>query len=706
MTLTGSGGCGKTRLAVETARRVMDRFPDGVHIAELAPTTSPDLVPGTVAAAIGVNEEHGRTITQTLGEHLASRKMLLILDNCEHVLETSRDLVSSLLDATAHLRIVATSREALAVPGERSWRVPSLSVPPQAPRRSHTPGVAPAPTPSPAPSSSGTRHVRLSEVAAAESVLLFVDRARAVRPAFELSESNAAAVASICRRLNGIPLAIELAAARTKVLAPEQIEKHLDDRFRLLKGGRGSMERHQTLRATVDWSYRLLTEDEQRMLRALSVFAGAFTLDAAAAVCGPGAGHDGGDLDVFEVLDLLTHLADKSLVIVDDAGDEARYRMLETIIQYAAEKLDAADETARMRDRHLDFFLARATEAEVALMGPEQASWQRQLQAEVDDILQAMAWGTAAGLSGSDEPSPVTKALTLCACLSRFWAARRHYAAVREALHAALHTGRTEAPAVRATALVTAGDLAMRQGEMDTARSVLEQAVEISCELDDQKALARSLHTLGSVAHLQGSLDEARELLERALSINRERGDPGREAGNLVNLGLVARDRGDLDRAKALYEEGAAIFRKQGDRKGTAVALCNLAPLLRDRGDHDGARAAAADSLAMGSEMGLDHFLAEMLDESAILAILAGEPEPAARFLGAAGVLYDRTGGGRYAYVQRDLERLLPQARDALQASSGSGASWDRACTDGAQLSTEQAVDEALAWLRHERSDR
>ncbi len=698
ITLTGSGGCGKTRLAVETARRVIDRFPDGVYIAELAPTTNPDLVPVTLASAVGLNEQHGRTMTQTLVEHLGSKRMLVILDNCEHVLETSRALVSSLLDATAHLRIVTTSREALAVPGERTWQVPSLSVPPQAPRRSHTPGSVPATTPSPASATPGTTRVRLSEVAAAESVLLFVDRARAVRPAFELLESNAAAIASICRRLNGIPLAIELAAARTKVLAPEQIEKHLDDRFRLLKGGRGSMERHQTLRATVDWSYRLLTDDEQRMLRGMSVFSGAFTLDAATAVCGPGAGHEGSDLDVFEVLDLLTHLADKSLLIVDDAGVEARYRMLETIIQYAAEKLDGADETARMRDRHLDFFLARATEAETALVGPEQATWQRQLQAEVDDILHAMAWGAAAGPSGSDEPSPATKSLTLCACLDRFWAGWPN-TAIRAALHAALDAGRSAPPTVRATALVVAGDVAMRQGDIDTARSLLEQALDISRDLDDQIVLARIFHALGAVAHLQGNLDEARELMERALSINRERGDADRVAGNLVNLGLVARDRGDLDGARGLYEDGLAIFREQGDRNGIAVALSNLAPLLRDQGDHAGARAAAADSLAMGSEMGLDHLVAEMLEESAILAILAGEPEPAARFLGAAGVLYDRTGGGRYAYVQRDLEKLIPQARDALHASTGSDASWERVCTEGAQLPTGQAVEEALAWL-------
>src|ERR671916_1683038 len=346
VTLTGSGGCGKTRLALAVAGELVEGFEDGVWVVELAPLADPILVSQAVASVLGVREQPGRSPTEALADHLESKKVLLLLDNCEHLVEACATLAEALLRSCPELRVLATSREALGITGEVAWPVPSLSLPDLR---------------------------RLSDIEGLpryESARLFVERATTAKPTFALTEQNATAVAQVCYRLDGIPLAIELAAARTKVLPVEEISGRLDDCFRLLAaGGRTAMPRHRTLHATMDWSHDLLPDEERALFRRLSVFAGGFTLEAAESVCA------GEDLERGEVLELLSHLVDKSLGVAREVSGEARYRLLETVRQYAREKLSESDEAELLRERHAGFYLALAEEAEPELKGERQIAW-------------------------------------------------------------------------------------------------------------------------------------------------------------------------------------------------------------------------------------------------------------------------------------------------------------------------------------------
>src|SRR5215210_5399636 len=343
LTLTGSGGCGKTRLALAVARELAEGFEDGVWVVELAPLADPTLVPQAVASTLGVREQPGRSLTETLSDYLGSKKVLLVLDNCEHLVEACAELAEALLRSSPELRVLATSREALGITGEVAWLVPSLSLPDL------------------------RRLPDIESLPQYEAARLFVERAAAVKPSFTLTEQNAVAVAQVCYRLDGIPLAIELAAARAKVLSVEQIADRLEDSFGLLSaGGRTAMPRHRTLHATMDWSHELLPEEEQILFRRLSVFAGGFTLDAAEAVCA------GEELERDEVLESLSHLVDKSLVIMREVGGEGRYRLLETVRQYAREKLSESGEAGQASERHAGYYLALAEEAEPELKGERQ----------------------------------------------------------------------------------------------------------------------------------------------------------------------------------------------------------------------------------------------------------------------------------------------------------------------------------------------
>ena len=696
VTLTGSGGCGKTRLSRELARRVLERFPGGVWLAELAPADDPTRIASMVAEAVGAREQPNTPVEESIRDRLTESKALLILDNCEHVLEATSDLSSALLDDCQELRIVATSREALGVRGEHAWRVPSLELPPSTGgggTRTPAPGTTPRLTPrTPAPT--GAEHV--SSLMACESVALFVDRAREVRPNFELTEANATAIASICRRLDGIPLAIELAAARVKMLAPEQIEHRLDDRFKLLRAGRGKAERHQTLRATVDWSYRMLTDDEKHALRQLSVFPDGCTLDAARFVIG------GRDADEFEVLDLLTHLSDKSLLLVneDTEDDEARYRLLETVRQYAEEELDRAEEMVAARDRHLAFFHEMMQQADEAMAFESQSIWLRRVYAELQNLLHAMMWGVTRGAGDGSEPSPINQALGVGARAGWYWSTSGHYVATRAALNAVLKAGTQASADVRGDALRAAADLAMRQGDLREARVHADGALAIHRELGDEVSIAKCLNTLGVIAHLEDDYQGARDLLEQGLAINRRIEAWRGVMANLGNLGLVARDQGRLDESRTFQEEVIRICQERGYDKSLAIGWGNIAPVLRDLGDYAGAGAALDESIARASALGMDHHIAELLDEAAVLAAQLGRHEPAARLLGAAEALYEETGGGRYSYVKRAVDANLPAAQAALRDATGSDAAWEQAVFDGGQLGIQRAVEEVLSWLK------
>src|SRR5829696_2809070 len=430
LTLTGSGGCGKTRLALAVASELVEAFEDGVWLVDLAPLADPALVPQAVASTLGVREQSGRILTEILYAYLRSKKVLLVLDNCEHLIEACAKLSEVLLRSCPQLRVLATSREALGITGEVTWLVPSLTLP-------------------------DLRHLPAFEsLPRYESARLFLERTAAVKPTFVLTEQNAGAVAQICYRLDGIPLAIELAAARTKVLSVEQVADRLDDTFKLLSaGGRTAVPRQRTLHATMDWSHELLPEEERTLFRRLSVFAGGFTLEAVESVCA------GEDLTRDEVLELLSHLVDKSLVMVREESGEARYRLLETVRQYGWEKLSESGEEEQVRERHAGHYLTLAEEAEPELKGEGQVAWLKRFEREHDNLRAAMRWLLDRGES--------EKAVRLGWALWLFWWIRGHFAEGRRSMERALTTGGSAAmpPSARAKALFVAGTMACGQGD-------------------------------------------------------------------------------------------------------------------------------------------------------------------------------------------------------------------------------------------------
>jgi predicted ATPase/transcriptional regulator with XRE-family HTH domain len=471
LTLTGAGGAGKTRLALATARELIGEYPDGVLLLELAALADPAFVVQSVATVLGLREEAHRPLLATLVDHLKDRRQLLVLDNCEHLVEACAELASALLRSCPHLRILATSRESLAVPGETTYRVPSLAVPDLA----HVPDLEAMP--------------------AYAAVQLFVQRAQSRRPDFTLNIQNTRAVAEICARLDGMPLAIELAAARVGSLPVEGIAQRLADRFRLLTGGpRTVVPRQQTLRAALDWSWDLLTAPEQRLLGRLAVFAGGWTLDAAETVC------VGDGMAGWEILDVLDALVNKSLALLEETdadGEKGRYRLLETVRQYGWERLAESDETEAVRDRHLGWCLALAEAAAPQLRGgSKQGQWLARLERAHDNVRAALGWARE---RGTDEQS-----LRLAGALYRFRYMRGFFSEGRGWLEAAL-TGTGPASAMsRARALNGAGLLAWQQSEYGRATALLEEGLTLQRNLSDKHGIASSLNNLGLVAYMQG----------------------------------------------------------------------------------------------------------------------------------------------------------------------------------------------------------
>jgi predicted ATPase/class 3 adenylate cyclase/DNA-binding CsgD family transcriptional regulator len=517
VTLTGTGGVGKTRLAIQVAAQLageFGRFPQGVWYVDLAPITDPGLVAIAMARALGLPDQPGRSTIDTLTRFIGDRQMLVVLDNCEHLLDASAALILALLGACAEVRLLGTSREPIGVPGEVTWRVPSLSL-------------------------------------ADEAVDLFTDRARHARPDFAVSDDNAAAVAEICARLDGLPLAIELAAARVRAMSLAEIVEGLHDRFGLLTGGaRTAVRRQQTLRASVDWSHALLTEPERVLLRRLAVFSGGFDLDAARAVAGSR------DVQRYQVLDQLALLVDKSLVLADDSGGRTRYRLLETVRQYALEKLGESSEADAVRARHRDHYTTMAAQLDT----PPDDSYERriaQADTEIDNLRAAFTW--------SREHSDSELALRLASSLQPLWVARgiREGSAWFDGVLTIENVDHGEvAPAVRARALAdkAALDALMRQDSMDQA----EQALAIARGLDDPALLARALTACGSIsAHTP---EIARHYFAEAIPIARARGDRWMLSQILFWQAYAAATAGDPIGARAAAEEGRDLADAIGDR--------------------------------------------------------------------------------------------------------------------------------------------
>jgi non-specific serine/threonine protein kinase len=572
LTLTGSGGVGKTRLALAVAGDLVDAYPDGVWLVELAALAEPGLVPGVVAQVLGLREEVGRPLSATLTAHLKDKHLLLVLDNCEHLVAACAALASALLRACPHLRILATCREALEVAGEQRYRVPSLPVP----------DLVHLPPPE-----------RLADAAA---VALFLARAQERRPDFVLTAQNAQAMALVCARLDGIPLAIELAAARVGSLSVEGIAARLDDRFHLLTGGaRDALPRQRTLRAALDWSYDLLTESEQALLDRLSVFAGGWTLVAAEVVC------SGDGVERCEVLDLLGSLVNKSLVQTEEVDGEVRYTLLETVRQYGQEQLAAAGGAAKLRDRHLGWYLTLLEESGLHRFGVEQLLYYDQLEREHDNLRAALRW--------AHERGAVEEGLRLAGVLGNFWVHRGYLGEGRAWLEDALAMGAGVSAVVRARALYGAGDLAFWQGDFGDAVVRLEQCLTLYRDLDNTLGIAAGLYGLGRPVERQGDFGRARALYEESLALCRAVGDPSGIGLNLVELGWLAHERGEYDPAVSYYEEALAHFRAAEYNEGVGACLSYLACVLERRGAYEQAVGLLEESLALwqaaGTRMGI-----------------------------------------------------------------------------------------------------
>ncbi len=675
LTLAGPGGTGKTRLSLQVAADQIDSFADGVWFVELAPVTDPALVPQAVAAAMRLKEDAGRAPLSALVDALKDREALLVLDNCEHVTDACRTLADALLRSCPRLRILVTTREVFGIAGESTYQVPTLGLPPE-----------PADRPWVAPEQAGDP----SSLARYEAVRLFVDRATAVQPAFSVTRENAPAVAAVCRRLDGIPLAIELAAARVKALTVKEIAARLDNRFRLLTGGsRTALPRQQTLRALIDWSYDLLSDLEQAMLRRLSIFSSGWTLDAAEAVVGTPAGAEAGlalDIEDWEVLDLLTQLVDKSLVLVETVNSgRTRYRLLETVRQYGRDRLREAGEWDVLSARHRDFYLALAEEASIHLQGRSPEAWLERLEAEHDNFRAALDWCLA-------EPDGARPGLRLTGALDGFWYVRGYLREGRARLEAALGRPGAEAPTPeRARCLDAAGFLSFRQGDDAAAEQYNSQCLELARQLGEIVSEVRALLGLAYVALKMRDLERARALLEEALPLSRTTNESRLTALLLGNLGVVAHDQGDLERARRYCRESLTVYELSEDHAGGSWLIAFLGFLAYEQRDFRSARDHYSRSLRLEWKLGKKPNLASSFGRFARLAAEEGQPERVVRLHAVADVLRDAL-GMQLSPDQRDFrEADLAAAREAL-----GDAAFEAAAAEGRGMPLEAAVAYAL----------
>jgi len=674
VTLTGPGGIGKTRLAVEVARLALPGFPDGAWFVELAPLTDQRLIAATVLATLGAREEPERSPLATLADLLQGKRLLLVLDNCEHLVSACAGLATTLLRDCPDLQILATSRHPLVVAGEVTWRVAPLA----------------------APGSDDLRPPdRLAEV---ETVRLFLDRARAAVPSFVLTEANTSIVAQICRRLDGLPLAVELAAPWVKALAVGQIVERLDDSFTLLaRESEAAPVRQRALRATMDWSSELLSEAERVLFRRLAVFSGGWTLDAAESVCavssaGGSTGAARGGLSSNRVLPLLGQLIDRSLVEVAEQGGAARYRFLEPIRQYAGERLRAAGEEAAFVRRHRLWLAELVERAEAEWRGERQTAWLARLDAEHDNLRAAL------DRRGSS-PVDVEAALRVAGALWWFWLMRGHAREGRARLAELLVDVPPKSTATRAKALSTAGRLALVQGDYQTARSSLEASLAIWRRLERPEHVADALHDLGQAAHSEGKHALARELLEESLGLARELGDQIRLYLALDHLGELIQDLGDDDGAAALYEQALQIQRALGHRRGMVVSLTNLGSLAQRRGDHERAEALHRESLTLVVDLGDRRRTVACLEGLASAASSRGQAERAARLFGAAEALREAAG-----VTLPPPHRALREPRVAAVRALMRPEAFESAWSAGRAMTLDEAVRYALQDPGDERS--
>lgn len=652
LTLTGAGGCGKTRLALEVASALAPNgpFPDGIWLVELAALNDGQLVEHAVASTLQIREQSNQPLAAILAATLQSRQLLLILDNCEHLIEACAGLVETLLRNCPRLTILATSREALNIAGERLWLVLPLAVP--------TLSVSTL-------AGNDVERGALASLLQVESVQLFIERASAVQAAFALTMENAEAVVQICRWLDGIPLAIELAAGRIKTLSPAQIAERLDQRLTLLTAGsRTALARHQTLRATVDWSYELLAEAERTLLRRLSLFSGGWTLSAAEAIC---ADNDLGGQEQAEeallpassILDLLARLVDKSLVIKQEQGQRARYFMLETIKQYGSEKLIASGNMQAFQQRHALYFALFAEQIEPKINTAERKEWMMRLDVEHDNLRGALRWARNVG--------EVKIALRLAGALYWYWHHRGFWQEGRGWLQDAVQMAVAQPPtSERAKSLLGLGWLAFIQADAPTAHSRLAQSVADARIAGDAGVLAYALSFLALASTHQGDLPNAHALAVEAVERMRQLDNRWGLALALLNRGIVAEAEADFEVAYTVLQESAALFAQEKDDWAVSLPLRHMGIVAFRQGNPQQAEELCKRSLGHLRHYDDKWLFSMSLDELAGIAVIMQRYERAARLMGAAEALREAIGTGIRQLYRQDHERTVDLARTHL----------------------------------------
>ncbi len=671
VTLTGAGGVGKTRLALEIGSDLEGTFRDGGFFAELASVVDAAVVPQRIADALGIGETAGELLPDAVVRALQRSHCLLIVDNCEHLVEACAALVDRLLRECSEVRILATSRQALGVDGEIVWSV--------------------APLPLPSAGLTGN-----DEIGASAAIRLFCDRARSALPSFTLSDLNAGPVAKICQRLDGIPLAIELAAARMNVLSPDEMLHRLDDRFGVLRGGhRAASSRQQTLRATLDWSYELLTPSERVLLRRVSVFQGGWTLEAAESVC------TAATLSRTEVFDVLSALVDKSVVVADVRGATGRYHLLETVRQYAWEALSESGEAESLQSQHVAFHAALADEAAAHFLSDDQAVWMQRLDREHDNLRAALRYTIDVGDTGTS--------LRMAAALGWFWIVRGNRTEALRWLESVLASAATLAgpDPSRARSLVWAAKLAGAQGDSDHAVELFERALGEVRALGDQREVAWVLSDFGELERERGDYGRTEAMLAEALTIRRELraaalideslvlfrrlGDIHRIAHGLDILGMVARRQGQLQRARRLHEEALEILRQLGDKEGIGAALQRLALVVWTDGDAEYAVSLCREAITAYQQVYYPFGVADCLESLGEVSASRGQFELAARLLGAAEALRETSRMPRPPSDALEYDRAVALIRANL-AQSVLGNEWDRGRSEPLEV-TLSALD-------------
>jgi predicted ATPase len=662
VTLTGPGGVGKSRLALEVGARLGPSFEEGVRFVELASVAAPELVATTLAGALGLRTSGSRPPVEDVKSYLRDRRLLLVLDNFEQVTEAA-PLVAELLAAAPGVEVLVTSRTVLRLSGEHGFAVPPLSL----------------------PKTGAGREVGSLEQYGA--VRLFVERARAAKVGFELTGENAEAVTEICRRLDGLPLAIELAAARVRLLPPRALLARLDSSLGLLtEGARDLPERQRTLRSTMAWSYGLLEEDEQMLFARLGVFVGGFDLQAAEAVCGPANDPSENPDRVPDVVEALGSLVDQSLVWQEERNGEPRFGLLETIREYALERLREKAGWREAHDRHAAYYLSLAEAAEPELKGPDQLEWLERLEIEQDNLRAAM--------SHFVEQDRIEQAVRLGWGLWLFWWFHGHVEEGGRWMEEILTKSGSLPPYPLARALSGAGLIAFARGDYARAEALLEQSLPLYREVGDKPGIAMALEVPGHMATLRGEYGRAREMVEESLALHRELGEDWNVAMGLSSLGWIPLRQGDHDRAARLFEEGLSVARRVGDRFAINVLLYSLALSRQAQGDLTGATGLLEEGLVLSAEAGDDANLAYSLQRLAALAAQQDDPERAAHLYGAAETLLEAAGGVPvydYARDRSEHERAVSEMRSRMEK-----AAFEEAWARGRAMGRGRAVEYAL----------